>query len=136
MNPDRSVLAGKLDDVGEAWINMFHRWGDLGLQAGLTCLVFITMVQKVSVRAGIGALLLMIVALGLYNSREDLANMFEDEVKNPEKRRRDPADQDQQTDPPLRDQLHQLEAVAARQRHPADDDNAVFGDGRGHRPSS
>ncbi|MFC8349806.1 hypothetical protein [Streptomyces sp. NPDC057280] len=83
MNTDRSVLAGKLDDVGEAWINMFHRWGDLGLQAGLTCLVFITMVQKVSVRAGIGALLLMIVALGLYNSREDLANMFEDEVKNP-----------------------------------------------------
>ncbi|WUU10243.1 hypothetical protein OG866_00240 [Streptomyces sp. NBC_00663] len=80
---DTVTLAGKLDDVGEAWINMFHRWGDLGLQAGLTCLVFITMVQKVSVRAGIGALLLMIVALGLYNSREDLANMFEDEVNNP-----------------------------------------------------
>ena len=46
-------------------------------------MVFITMVQKVSVRAGIGALLLMIVALGSYNSREDLANMFEDKVKNP-----------------------------------------------------
>ena len=35
--------------------------------------------------AGIGALLLMVIALGLYNSRNDLANMFTDEVKNPSK---------------------------------------------------
>jgi hypothetical protein len=27
----------------------------------------------------------MIIALGLYNSRDSLANMFEDEVKNPAK---------------------------------------------------
>lgn len=80
-----SVLAGKLNDLGDSWISMFQDWATKGLQAGLLALVVIIMIQKVSPKAGIGALLLMIVALGLYNSREDLSTMFEDEVKNPAK---------------------------------------------------
>ncbi|MFJ9822193.1 hypothetical protein ACIRU3_44615 [Streptomyces sp. NPDC101151] len=60
-------------------------WATKGLEAGLTCLVVVIMVQKFSLKAGIGSLLLMVIALGLYNSREDLANMFQDEVKNPSK---------------------------------------------------
>ncbi|MEU5324147.1 hypothetical protein AB0G67_46625 [Streptomyces sp. NPDC021056] len=64
---------------------MFEDWATKGLQAGLLALVVIIMIQKFSLKAGIGALLLMIVALGLYNSREDLSTMFEDEVKNPAK---------------------------------------------------
>ncbi|TQK42304.1 hypothetical protein FBY35_0015 [Streptomyces sp. SLBN-118] len=79
------MLAGQLDDLGDSWINMFKDWATKGLQAGLVCLVVIIMIQKFSLKAGIGALLLMIIALGLYNSREDLANMFKDEVKNPAK---------------------------------------------------
>lgn len=77
------VLAGQLDDLGDSWISMFQDWATKGLQAGLVCLVVIIMVQKFSLKAGIGALLLMIIALGLYESRNDLADMFEDEVKNP-----------------------------------------------------
>ena len=79
------MLAGQLDDLGNSWINMFKEWATKGLQAGLVCLVVVIMIQKFSLKAGIGALLLMIIALGLYNSRESLANMFEDEVKNPAK---------------------------------------------------
>ncbi|MER6030670.1 hypothetical protein [Streptomyces sp. NPDC001851] len=79
------MLAGQLDDLGNSWINMFKNWATKGLQAGLICLVVVIMVQKFSLKAGIGALLLMIIALGLYNSRDSLANMFEDEVKNPAK---------------------------------------------------
>ncbi|CAM5500128.1 hypothetical protein SCANM63S_04787 [Streptomyces canarius] len=79
------VLAGQLNDLGDSWINMFKEWATKGLQAGLVCLVVVIMIQKFSLKAGIGALLLMIIALGLYNSRESLANMFEDEVKNPAK---------------------------------------------------
>ncbi|WAZ26939.1 hypothetical protein STRCI_008625 [Streptomyces cinnabarinus] len=77
------VLAGQLDDLGDSWIGMFEDWGTKGLQAGLIILVVIGMIQKFSVKAGIGALLLMIVALGLYDSREDLSDMFKDEVNNP-----------------------------------------------------
>ncbi|MFC9164316.1 hypothetical protein ACFTZ8_26310 [Streptomyces fungicidicus] len=62
---------------------MFEDWATKGLQAGLVVLVVVIMIQKFSLKAGIGALLLMIIALGLYNSREDLADMFEDEVTNP-----------------------------------------------------
>lgn len=77
------MLAGQLDDLGDSWINMFKDWATKGLQAGLLVLVVVIMIQKFSLKAGIGALLLMIIALGLYNSREDLSAMFEDEVKNP-----------------------------------------------------
>jgi hypothetical protein len=77
------VLAGQLNDLGNSWITMFKQWATKGLQAGLVCLVVVIMIQRFSLKAGIGALLLMVVALGLYNSRNDLANMFTDEVKNP-----------------------------------------------------
>ncbi|MFD7407742.1 hypothetical protein ACFV7R_34940 [Streptomyces sp. NPDC059866] len=84
MNTVHSVmLAGQLDDLGDSWITMLQDWATKGLQAGLICLVVVIMIQKFSLKAGIGALLLMIIALGLYNSREDLADMFEDEVNNP-----------------------------------------------------
>ncbi|MFE9882302.1 hypothetical protein [Streptomyces sp. NPDC005784] len=79
------LIAGQLNDLGDSWINMFRQWATKGLQAGLVCLVVTIMIQKFSLKAGIGALLLMIVALGLYNSRDSLASMFEDEVKNPSK---------------------------------------------------
>ncbi|MFJ8787011.1 hypothetical protein [Streptomyces sp. NPDC102476] len=86
MNTVNSViLAGQLDDLGDSWINMLKDWATRGLQAGLLVLVVVVMIQKFSLKAGIGALLLMIIALGLYNSREDLSKMFEDEVKNPAK---------------------------------------------------
>ncbi len=79
------VLAGKLDDLGNSWITMFEEWATKGLQAGLLVLVVVIMIQKFSLKAGIGALILMVIALGLYNSRNSLADMFEDEVKNPSK---------------------------------------------------
>ncbi|MFE9024366.1 hypothetical protein ACFYNL_38275 [Streptomyces sp. NPDC007808] len=86
MNAVNSViLAGQLDDLGDSWITMLQDWATKGLQAGLLVLVVVIMIQKFSLKAGIGALLLMIIALGLYNSREDLSDMFEDEVKNPAK---------------------------------------------------
>ncbi|MFC0843458.1 hypothetical protein ACFH04_06880 [Streptomyces noboritoensis] len=79
------VLAGELSDLGDSWINMFKEWATKGLQTGLVCLVVVIMIQKFSLKAGIGALVLMIIALGLYNSRDSLAKMFEDEVNNPSK---------------------------------------------------
>ncbi|MEU6511017.1 hypothetical protein [Streptomyces sp. NPDC046942] len=86
MNTVHSViLAGQLDDLGNSWINMFKNWATKGLAAGLIILVVVNMAQKASLKAGIAALLLMITALGLYSSRNVLANMFTDEVKNPSK---------------------------------------------------
>ncbi|MFF1321965.1 hypothetical protein ACFVZZ_21420 [Streptomyces chartreusis] len=79
------LLAGRLDDLGDSWITMLENWATKGLQAGLIGLVVVIMIQKFSLKAGIGALILMVIALGLYDSRQELASMFEDEVKNPAK---------------------------------------------------
>ncbi|MEV5989331.1 hypothetical protein AB0L85_30845 [Streptomyces sp. NPDC052051] len=79
------VLAGQLNDLGNSWITMLKDWATKGLQAGLVVLVVVIMIQRFSLKAAIGALLLMALALGLYNSRDDLANRFTDEVKNPSK---------------------------------------------------
>jgi hypothetical protein len=72
------VLAGQLDDLGDSWITMFEDWATKGLQAGLIVLVVVIMVQRFSLKAGIGALLLMIIALGLYDSREDRVRVVEE----------------------------------------------------------
>ncbi|MFE0547430.1 hypothetical protein [Streptomyces sp. NPDC059489] len=77
------VLAGQLNDLGNSWITMFRDWATKGLQAGLVVLVVVIMIQRFSLKAGIGALLLMVIALGLYNARNDLATMVTDEVKHP-----------------------------------------------------
>ncbi|MFE9558450.1 hypothetical protein ACFYMW_36470 [Streptomyces sp. NPDC006692] len=80
------VLAGKLDDLGNSWIDMFTNWGTRGLKAALIVIVVVYMVQRFSIKAGIGALLLMAIALGLYESRDDLAAIFTDQIKNPTKK--------------------------------------------------
>ncbi|MER6442798.1 hypothetical protein ABT275_41835 [Streptomyces sp. NPDC001185] len=77
------MLAGQLNDLGDSWIGMFKEWADKGLQAGLVCIVVVVMIQRFSIKAGIAALLALVVALGLYNARNDLAKMFEDEVSHP-----------------------------------------------------
>lgn len=77
------MLAGKLADLGNSWITMLGNWGDRALQVALTAIVVITVVRKVSLKAGIGALIALVIALGLYNSRSTLASLFSDEVNHP-----------------------------------------------------
>ncbi|MFD9223516.1 hypothetical protein ACFWDI_26750 [Streptomyces sp. NPDC060064] len=85
MNTSDVQLAGKLADLGDSWLTTLGPWGDKGLQVALVAIVVITVVRKVSLKAGIGALIGLVVALGIYNSRGTLANLFEDEVNNPAK---------------------------------------------------
>ncbi|MGW2841908.1 hypothetical protein ACWCWD_29485 [Streptomyces sp. NPDC001493] len=77
------VVAGKLDALGDSWLATLGDWGDKGLKVALISIVVITVVRKVSLKAGIGALIGLVIALGIYNSRDTLAGIFEDEVNNP-----------------------------------------------------
>ncbi|MFF3214138.1 hypothetical protein ACFYYB_26115 [Streptomyces sp. NPDC002886] len=84
MNPPNSVmLAGQLDALGDSLLGTLGDWSDTGLKVALTVVVLVAIVRNFSLKAGIGALIAMIIALGLYNSRNDLSNMFTDEVKHP-----------------------------------------------------
>ncbi|MFF3359204.1 hypothetical protein ACFYWN_43000 [Streptomyces sp. NPDC002917] len=78
----RVVLAGKAAELGDSLLTTLGKWGDQGLKVALMAVVVITVVRKTSLKAGIGALIAMALALGIYNSRNTLANIFEDEIKN------------------------------------------------------
>ncbi|MFH8737593.1 hypothetical protein [Streptomyces sp. NPDC017964] len=79
------VLAGELDDLGDGWIDMFQDWATKGLAVVLLFIVLYVLITRFSLKAGVGALLLMVLALGIYQARENLADKVEDEIKNPAK---------------------------------------------------
>ncbi|MCX5441237.1 hypothetical protein [Streptomyces sp. NBC_00063] len=79
------VLSGELDDLGNSWIGMLKDWATQGLAVVLLLIVLYVLITRFSLKAGVGALLLMVLALGIYQARQDLADKVEDEVKNPAK---------------------------------------------------
>nr|WSX47605.1 hypothetical protein OG409_00585 [Streptomyces sp. NBC_00974]WSX54251.1 hypothetical protein OG409_38330 [Streptomyces sp. NBC_00974] len=83
--PSTVLLAGKLDGLGNSWLDMLGGWGDKGLKVILTVVVIVAIARNLSLKAGVGALLMMILALGLYAAREPISAMFTDEVNNPAK---------------------------------------------------
>ncbi|MGW0778434.1 hypothetical protein ACWD01_33505 [Streptomyces sp. NPDC002835] len=76
-------IAGALDDFGDSLIDTAASWGDRILPIALIIIVIITILRKVSFKAAIGALIAMVLAMGIYNSRDSLSKMVEDEVNNP-----------------------------------------------------
>ncbi|WP_369776282.1 hypothetical protein [Streptomyces sp. R33] len=79
------MLAGKFRDMGDSFIATLAHWSDGGLRVILLAVVVVTVSQKFSMKAGIGALIALVIALGIYNSRDSLAAMFSDEINNPAK---------------------------------------------------
>ncbi|MFJ3840559.1 hypothetical protein ACIPY6_34335 [Streptomyces sp. NPDC090054] len=77
------VLAGPLDVLGDSIIGTLARWTDSGLKVALAAVVLVTIVRKFSLKAGIGALLAMVLALGIYNARDSLSGNVKDQVENP-----------------------------------------------------
>ncbi|MEU7068334.1 hypothetical protein [Streptomyces sp. NPDC046161] len=77
------ILASRLDDLGNGVFDMLGTWSDRGLKIVLVLIVVGTICRQFSLKAGIGALLAMTIALGIYSSRDTLANLFSDKIKNP-----------------------------------------------------
>ncbi|MFD6043902.1 hypothetical protein ACFWG7_21660 [Streptomyces koyangensis] len=79
------MLAGALKEVGDGFIAMLSGWGEDGLQAVLVAIVVFTAFRSLSMKSAIGAIVLFVVALGIYRSHDSLSDAFEDEVNNPAK---------------------------------------------------
>ncbi|MBT1186638.1 hypothetical protein HET69_22200 [Streptomyces sp. CJ_13] len=77
------ILAGKFDAFGDSFIKTLTDWGSSGLTAALIILVLVTIGSKWSMKAAIGALLAMVLALGIYKSRDALSDMVSDEINHP-----------------------------------------------------
>ncbi|MFE2326918.1 hypothetical protein ACFXD5_23845 [Streptomyces sp. NPDC059385] len=84
MNTTSSVLlAGQLDLLGGGLLTTLGSWADKGLKVGLAVLVLAAIARSFSFKAALGALLAMVIALGIYNGRDSLSGKVTDEIKNP-----------------------------------------------------
>jgi hypothetical protein len=79
----RVQLAGQLTNLGNAWITTLANWADMALPTVLSLIVVVTVARKMSLRAGVGALIMLVIALGIYQSRFSLSGIFKDEVDHP-----------------------------------------------------
>lgn len=77
------ILASQLDALGDGIFDMLGKWADRGLKVALVVIVLAAICKQFSLKAGIGALLAMALALGIYSSRDTLAGLFSDKIKNP-----------------------------------------------------
>ena len=71
-----------LQNLGDNIIGMLAGWALPSLTAVGGLIVVVTMVRRFSLKAGIGAVLAFVVCLGIYNSRDDLATMFKNQVQS------------------------------------------------------
>ncbi|MFI1169184.1 hypothetical protein ACH4UM_37895 [Streptomyces sp. NPDC020801] len=76
------ILAGEFANIGDHLLQVGNGWADGTLKLGLLAIVVITVIKKLSIKAGIGALLGLVVATAVYNGRADISNAFKDEVTN------------------------------------------------------
>ncbi|MFE5029877.1 hypothetical protein ACFRAO_42995 [Streptomyces sp. NPDC056656] len=74
------VLAGEFKDVGDHLISMGNSWADGSLKLALVIIVVTTIVKKFSVKAGIGALIGLVICNGIYSGRSDLSDFFTNEI--------------------------------------------------------
>lgn len=82
MNTNHYVLAGELKEVGDHFISLGGDWADGFLKVALAFIVIVKVVQKFSMKAGIGALIGLVLANGIYNARDDLGDSVTDEITN------------------------------------------------------
>ncbi|MEU8501522.1 hypothetical protein AB0C86_33075 [Streptomyces lavendulae] len=76
-------LASQLDDLGNGIFDMLGKWTDRGVKIALVVIVLMVICRQFSLKAGIGALLAMALALGIYNARDTLAGLFSEKIKSP-----------------------------------------------------
>lgn len=73
-------MAAAFEDIGNHLFGIGTDWAEYGLKLGLLVLIVVKIVQRFSVKAGIGAVLGYVIILGIYNSQTLLANAFKDEI--------------------------------------------------------
>lgn len=73
-------LAGAFADIGNHLFQLGTSWAEGGLKLALLVLIVAKIVQRFSVKAGIGAILGYVIILAIYNSQTQLADAFKDEI--------------------------------------------------------
>ncbi|MET9955985.1 hypothetical protein ABZ135_31195 [Streptomyces sp. NPDC006339] len=80
MNTTTFVLAGAFENIGNGLFGLGESWAERALKLFLIAIVAITVIKKMSIKAGIGAVLGLAICLGIYSARTDLADAFKQEL--------------------------------------------------------
>lgn len=80
MNTTPVVLAAAFENIGNGLFGLGESWSERALKLFLIAIVAITVIKKMSIKAGIGAVLGLVICLGIYNARTDLADAFRAEL--------------------------------------------------------
>jgi hypothetical protein len=75
-------MAGALQNLGNNVIGMFAGWAKPALEAIVGLVVVVKIVQRFSIKAGIGVALAAVVCLGIYNDRDQLGNIVTNELQS------------------------------------------------------
>ncbi|MET7931909.1 hypothetical protein ABZT43_50825 [Streptomyces sp. NPDC005349] len=76
------VMAAEFKDMGDHLLGLGSGWAEKTLKLSLIGIVVTKVIQKFSLKAGIGGLLGLVICLGIYSARGDLADYFKNELLN------------------------------------------------------
>ncbi|MGW2748447.1 hypothetical protein [Streptomyces sp. NPDC001450] len=74
------ILAAELDDIGNHLLTVGNGWAEKSLKLALLTIVVGTVIKKLSIKAGIGTLIGLVIANGIYGARTDISDAVTDEV--------------------------------------------------------
>ncbi|MGW6248021.1 hypothetical protein [Streptomyces roseolus] len=76
------VLAAPIKEIGDHLFSMAGEWGEKALMVVILISVVIAVASKMSVKAGIGALIGLVVCVSLYQSKDALSEALKEEIAN------------------------------------------------------
>ncbi|MEV7123709.1 hypothetical protein [Kitasatospora griseola] len=74
-------LAGPLQNFGNSWATTLMGWVATGLMIGLTAIVIVHAVRKMSIKSAIGGAIGLVIVWSLFANRLSFSDLFRDEVK-------------------------------------------------------
>ncbi|MFD3535885.1 hypothetical protein [Streptomyces sp. NPDC058664] len=76
------VMAAAFKDIGNHLFGIGENWAERALKLFILAAVVITVVTKMSLKAAIGSVIALVICLGIYNARTELADAFKQELTN------------------------------------------------------
>ncbi|MET9396137.1 hypothetical protein [Kitasatospora sp. NPDC002965] len=74
-------LAGPLQNFGNSWATTLVGWVASGLMIGMTAIVIVHAVRKMSIKAAIGGVLGLVICWSLFANRLSFSDIFKDEIQ-------------------------------------------------------
>ncbi len=82
MNND-VMLAGAIVNIGNTWATILDTWVSAFLMIALVLVCLVQVVRKMSIKAGLGAIIGLVLCWSLFTGRIQLSNLFNTEFKDP-----------------------------------------------------